>query len=79
MADTTLAKDAGGLTPRSFMCMIRVDHPMQMRCCIFDVVVLVLSCSALRCDHSAAVNILKISIRELVMALRILTTLVIYS
>ena len=59
------------------MFALRVDHPMQMRCCIFDVVVLVLSCSALCGYHSTTMNIFKIPVRELIMAFRVLATLII--
>ena len=44
------------------MFMFGVDHSMQMRSCIFDVVVFVLSCSAFRGNHSATMDIFKIAI-----------------
>jgi hypothetical protein len=76
MAVTVAAGD--GLAPRGFMFALRVDHPMQMGYSVFNIVMFILSCSALRREHSTAVHVFKISIRKLVMPLRIRSALVIY-
>ena len=61
------------------MFTLRVDHPMQMCCCVFNIIMFVLSCSALCRKHPTAMHIFEISIRKLIMALRVLSALVIYS
>src|SRR5260370_1560124 len=50
-----------------------------MCCCVFDVIMFVLSCSAFCCNHSTAMNIFKISIGELIMPFRIHSVIIIYS
>src|SRR5712671_2558908 len=49
-----------------------------MCCCVFDVIMFVLSCSALCSNHSATMDIFKIAIGELIMSFRILPAFIIY-
>jgi hypothetical protein len=44
----------------------RIDHSVQVSGCAFNVEVLVLTRSAFRGQHSAAVHVPKIAVRELV-------------
>jgi hypothetical protein len=48
-----------------------IDHSVQVSGCAFNVEVLVLTGSAFRRQHSAAVHVLKISVRELVVSFAI--------
>src|SRR5258706_15059384 len=49
-----------------------------MCCCVFDIIMFVLSCSALCSNHSATMDIFKIAIGELIMSFRILAAFIIY-
>jgi hypothetical protein len=50
---------------------------VQVCYCVFDIIVLVLSCPAFCKQHSASVNVFKIAIREFIPAFRILLLLVV--
>lgn len=52
-----------------------VNHSEQVRCGIFDVEMFVLARPAFRAQHSAAVNVLKVTVREFKSSLGILVLL----
>src|SRR3981189_636373 len=49
-----------------------------MCCCVFDVIMFVLYCSAPGSTHAATMDIFKIAIGELIMSFRILPAFIIY-
>ena len=57
--------------------VFRIDHSVQVRCGIFDVEVLALARPAFRCQHSATMDVFKITIREFVPSLGILVLLLV--
>jgi hypothetical protein len=59
--------------------LLGVDHAMQMRGCVFDVIMLVLAGPTFGAEDSAAVRILEIPVRELVVPFGLLVLFVIYS
>src|SRR3977135_821925 len=69
---------ADRLSPRLFGLMRGVDHPMQMRRGVFDVVVLVLPGSAFGANHGAAMDIGEIAVWKFVMSLGLHGLLVIH-
>jgi hypothetical protein len=64
-------------TCRAMFAVFRIDHSVQVRCGIFDVEVLVLACPAFRCQHSATMDVFKITIREFMPSLGILVLLLV--
>src|ERR1700704_4690180 len=64
-------------TSRAMFAVFRIDHSVQVRCGIFDVEVLVLGRPAFRGQHSATMDVFKITIREFMPSLGILVLLLV--
>ena len=64
-------------TSRAMFAVFRIDHSVQVRCGTFDVEVLVLGRPAFRGQHSATMDVFKITIREFMPSLGILVLLLV--